>query len=313
MRIGIRHLPLRTVMALVITLCAYGGEIRERKTVTLARNETIAEFEGTNYHRCMGLTSLCPDQCGDSGTMANFRIIRYLKYEKLGEYGDPKSGRFAFLLEDNLKHAKVNRPIQDAVNALNQGDGVFLSWNHDYVTADGASGPQRPIVKLEAIAPAGTKTWMEQLDRVAGTRDALDHGPTIGSDEWMVAVSRKLGVYDAHGHGPDLHTEEWRSAAHRKAFSMEPASRIVVVYWDATGQTLRVTYDHSKNTVTLHMPQKDITLPQAVSGSGERYVVEDEEFWNKGGHASYRKGGVLIFEGNDRRELPEQQEAFNAP
>jgi membrane-bound inhibitor of C-type lysozyme len=237
--------------------------------------------------------------------MANFRIIRYLKYEKLGEYGDLKSDQFAFLLEDNLKHAKVDRLIQDAVTALNKGDGVLLSWNHDYVTVDGASGPQRPIVKLETIAPAGTKTWMEQLDLVVGTRDELDHGPTIGSDEWMVTVSRKLGVYDAHGHGPDLHTEEWRSAAHRKAFSLEPPSRIVVVYRAATGQTLRVTYDHSKNTVTLHMSQKDITLPQAVSASGARYAVGDEEFWNKGGHASYRKGGDLLFEGNDRRELAE--------
>ena len=221
MRIGIRQLPLRTAMVLILAACAYGGEIGERKTVTLARHETIAEFEGTNYHRCMGLTSMCPDQCGHSGTMANFRIIQYLKYEKLGEYGDPKSERFAFLLEDNLKHAKVDPLIQDAVTALNKGDGVLLSWNHDYVTVDGASGPQRPIVKLEAIAPAGTKRWMEQLDLVVGTRDALDHGPTIGSDEWMVTVSRKLGVYDAHGHGPDLHTEEWRTAVHRKAFSLE--------------------------------------------------------------------------------------------
>jgi membrane-bound inhibitor of C-type lysozyme len=305
MRIGLKQLSWQIAMVFVLGVCVNGSESAGKKTVTLTRHETVAEFLGTSFYRCMGATSRCPDECGASGTMVNFRISRYLKYEALRE-GDPKRDRFSFQLEDNLNHAKVDRPIQDAVASLNKGDGVLLSWNLDYVTVEGSSGPQRPIVKLEAIAPAGTKAWMEQLDIIVGTRDALDHGPTIGSDEWMVTVSRKLGVYDAHGHGPNLHTGEWRSAVHRKAFGLGPASRILVVYRAATGKELRVTYDHSRRTVTLHTSQKDITLPQVVSASGARYAVEDEEFWNKGGRASYRKGGALVFEGNDRRELAEQ-------
>ena len=117
----------------------------------------MAEFRGTNYHRCLGMTSLCPDQCGQSGTMANFKIIKYIAYEKFGEYGDPKSDNYAFLIEDNMGHLKVPETIRDTVYALKKGDTVLLSWNHDYVTIDGSSGPERPITKLEVIAPVVTR------------------------------------------------------------------------------------------------------------------------------------------------------------
>jgi hypothetical protein len=30
---------------------------------------------------------------------------------------------------------------------------VLLSWNHDYVTKQGTSSPERPIVKLEKVTP----------------------------------------------------------------------------------------------------------------------------------------------------------------
>ena len=29
---------------------------------------------------------------------------------------------------------------------------MLLNWNHDYVTKDGASGPERPLTKLEKIS-----------------------------------------------------------------------------------------------------------------------------------------------------------------
>ena len=124
---------------------------------TLARHATVAEFEGVSYHRCMGLTALCPDQCGESGSFATFKIIKYVKYEKLGEYGDPKCEQFMFLVEDNMKHPKVPAAIRDAVNALKKGDRVLLSWDHDYVTVNGSSGPERPVTKLEKL-PESTQS-----------------------------------------------------------------------------------------------------------------------------------------------------------
>jgi hypothetical protein len=170
----------------------------------------------------MGLTSLCPDKCGQSGTLATFRIVNYVAYDRLGEYGDPKCEEFAFLVEDNMKNPKVPVAIRDAVDSLKQGDIVLLSWNHDYVTVDGTSGPERPLAKLEKMADVGTQEWLHQIDRRAGVRDTAGHGPTIGSAEWMQAVSVKLGVYDKQGHGPTPDTDEWRNATHWKAFGFKP-------------------------------------------------------------------------------------------
>ncbi|MDD4180137.1 MAG: hypothetical protein PHE87_00745 [Victivallaceae bacterium] len=135
-------------MAFALSSCTVVEE-PNKSTRTLARHETVAEFQGTKYHRCLGMTSLCPDKCGASGTIAVFKIINYLDYNKFGEYGDPKSEQFVFLIEDNMKNLKVPVNIRDTVNSLKEGDIVHLSWDHNYVTTDGGSGPERPITKLE--------------------------------------------------------------------------------------------------------------------------------------------------------------------
>jgi len=212
---------LAVAVSLVLTGWTEGGERGAAKVDTLARHETVAEFRGTNYHRCLGLTSLCPDKCGQSRTLATFRIVNYVTYEKLGEYGDPKCEEFAFLVEDNMKHPKVPVAIRDAVNSLKQGDIVLLSWKHDYVTSEGGSAPERPLTRLEKLAPVGTQAWLNQIDRRAGVRDTAGHGPTIGSAEWMQAVSVKLGVYDKLQHGPTPDSEEWRNAIQWKAFGIK--------------------------------------------------------------------------------------------
>ncbi len=200
----------------------HGGEQGATKVDTLARHETVAVFRGAKQHRCMGLTSLCPNKCGHSGTLVTFKIVNYLSYERLGEYGDPKCDEFAFLVEDNMKRAKVPDDIRDAVSSLKQGDIVLLSWKHDYVTSKGGSAPERPLTRLEKIATVGTEAWRNQIDRRTGVRDAAGHGPTIGSKEWMQAVSAILGVYDNQGHGPTPDSEEWQYAIHWKAFGYMP-------------------------------------------------------------------------------------------
>jgi hypothetical protein len=218
---GINRLSWAIAFLLVLTGWAYGDEKGAAKVETLARHETVAEFRGTNYHRCLGLTTLCPDRCGESGTLATFRIVNYLNYEKLGEYGDPKCDAFAFLVENNMKHPKVPDDIRAAINTLKPGDLVLLSWKHDYVTSQGGSAPERPITKLKKIAPIGTQEWLNQIDRRAGVRDTNGRGPTIGSPEWMQAVSVNLGVYDNLQHGPSPDSEEWRNAIQWRAFGIK--------------------------------------------------------------------------------------------
>lgn len=121
------------------------------KRELLSAHDTQASFVGLKDHRCLGLTSLCPDRCGESGKLAVFKIVKYLDYKKPGEYGDPKQAEFMVLIEDNRKRPKVPAAIRDAILALKPGELVHLKWNHDYVTKDGSSFPERPIVMLEPL------------------------------------------------------------------------------------------------------------------------------------------------------------------
>jgi hypothetical protein len=120
----------------------------------LSAHETQATFDGLRPHRCMGLTSLCPDDCGHSGSLATFTITQYLRYEKHVEYGDPKQETFQILIEDNHGNLKVPPAIREAIMALKPGAAVRLDWNHDYVTREGSKSPERVIVKLEPLAAA---------------------------------------------------------------------------------------------------------------------------------------------------------------
>jgi hypothetical protein len=124
----------------------------QEKRELLSSHDTTAVFKGIKDHTCMGLTSLCPDRCGDSGKLATFDIVKYLNYQKPGEYGDEKQESFMVLIEDNMGKAKVSAAIRDAILALKPGDKVHLKWNHDYVTRDRSSFPERPIQEISIIA-----------------------------------------------------------------------------------------------------------------------------------------------------------------
>ena len=142
------------VLAIVltpITLSAADNPKGEKRDL-LANHETLAVFDGVDYRLCRGLTSLCPKECGDSGEFANFAIKTYLKYEKLGQYGDPEQQAFLVQVSDYHKKPKGDPKILKTVKGLKKGDYVLLSWHHDYVTKAGTSSPERPIVKLEAIS-----------------------------------------------------------------------------------------------------------------------------------------------------------------
>ena len=154
------------VIALV-TLPAAGAdapEERKERRELLANHETLAVFDGVNYRLCMGRTARCPKQCGDSGEFASFGIRKYLKYEKLGQYGDPEQKSFLVQVSDYDKKPKGDPKILETVRRLKKGDYVLLSWHHDYVTKEGTSSPERPIVKLEKI----DKAHAEKLLAVAG-------------------------------------------------------------------------------------------------------------------------------------------------
>ena len=117
------------------------------KRETLAVHETRAEFLGVENHVCRGLTALCPDRCGHSGKLATFRIVEYIRFESFSEYGK-KQEQFQLLIRDNMGNLKVDKTLAEAIDRFSPGDIVLLSWNHDYVTKNGSSGPERPVTRI---------------------------------------------------------------------------------------------------------------------------------------------------------------------
>jgi len=157
----------------LVTLAAAASdapEKRKEKRELLANHETLAVFDGVDYRLCRGRTARCPKECGDSGEFASFAIKKYLKYEKLGQYGDPEQKTFLVQVSDYDKKPKGDPKIFEAVKALKKGDYVLLSWHHDYVAKEGVSSPERPIVKLEKI----DKAKAEQLMAAASGSGAGD-------------------------------------------------------------------------------------------------------------------------------------------
>jgi hypothetical protein len=121
------------------------------KRELLSKHETVAEFTGLRYQQCRGLTTMCPDKCGSSGNFAHFRIIKYLAYEKPGQYGDPKGEEFVTQVDDNMGRVKLPAAQAELFKTLKPGDFVKLSWRHDYVTNANGSSPERPLTKVEKV------------------------------------------------------------------------------------------------------------------------------------------------------------------
>lgn len=153
---------LLALLLVTVSLSTFvnAGEKRE----LLSRHETVAVFTGAPFKKCLGLTTLCPDQCDGSGEFATFEIRGYLVYEKRGQYGDPKQGQFVVRISDYNKKPLGNPERRAVVAALKPGDFVLLAWNHDYVTRDGASSPERPVQNLKKISAAEAAELLKKAE-----------------------------------------------------------------------------------------------------------------------------------------------------
>ena len=127
----------------------------------LSKHETVAKFDGPKQQRCLFKTSLCPDRCGHGGTTGIFSIIKYLSYEKPGQYGDPKKVKYHVRVNDIVESTGLTPQVKVVYDDLREGELVLLSWNHDYVHTNGCSSPQRPITKLLKISKEEAEKMLE--------------------------------------------------------------------------------------------------------------------------------------------------------
>ena len=87
-------------------------------------------------------------------------------------------------------------------------------------------------------------------------------------------------------------------AATDQAASPAPQVLPPVVYVSASGERLTAVFDNAARTVHVTLPGgREVTLPQAVSGSGARYSDGKETFWEHHGDGTYSVGDKVVFEG----------------
>ena len=115
----------------------------------LSHHEAICIFQGIRRNPCMFRTALCPDRCGHSSDVAFFAVEKYLKYEKLGEYGDDKQD--IFTTEVNKPVYRQDPSIAEKIKTLNQGQKVKIVYDHLYVKDDSCQRPERPFISLEVL------------------------------------------------------------------------------------------------------------------------------------------------------------------
>jgi hypothetical protein len=147
------------VLALAAMSTGENREPPEDKRQVLSEHRTVAQLTALEAKTCRGRTALCPDRCGHSGEFADFKIVAYLHYAKLGEYGDPKAERFTVQVADNHGVLKLPKATADAIRGMKPADHLLLDWRHEYVTRPEEGGgsssfPERPLAKVQPITPA---------------------------------------------------------------------------------------------------------------------------------------------------------------
>jgi membrane-bound inhibitor of C-type lysozyme len=79
-----------------------------------------------------------------------------------------------------------------------------------------------------------------------------------------------------------------------------PSSNVIqATFVCPDGTELPTVFDNDADTVTVGLPDGEVTLPRAISASGARYANEDESivFWNKGDEAMVQVNGDIVYQG----------------
>ena len=92
-----------------------------------------AKFEGITFHRCMGRTALCPEECGQSGNMASFKVINYQDLVVNGEAGREKLEHYQVLIS-NFHKIDIDKSYVSDIKNLQNGDEVTIYLEYVYDT-----------------------------------------------------------------------------------------------------------------------------------------------------------------------------------
>ncbi len=100
---------------------------------------------------CMHRTALCPDRCDHAKHLAIFKVTKYLRYDKPGQYGDEET--HTIYVDVDPRHKPIQQPddIIGKITALKKGDKVEIHWTHYYIKDDHGAYPERPIMSIKPL------------------------------------------------------------------------------------------------------------------------------------------------------------------
>lgn len=109
-----------------------------------------ATFEGVTFQTCHGRTARCPETCGDSGNMANFKVDAYETFVVNGESGTEKLNDFHVLISDFHKK-DLQKPYVSVVKSLKKGDKVKVHVDFVYNTTKNIVEPVVDIISITKL------------------------------------------------------------------------------------------------------------------------------------------------------------------
>ena len=122
-----------------------------RSVQLLSRHDVLATFAGIQPSPMAGMQR---DTGGTVHEWARFDVTEYVEYEKPGQYGDAQKDKFMCELP------KQSPEIRRIVETLQPGHNIRLAWNHNYVTENGASFPERTIVRIDRLVGGVSPAWL---------------------------------------------------------------------------------------------------------------------------------------------------------
>lgn len=101
----------------------------------------IAKFKQIKFHTCLGLTTLCPKECGNSGNYAIFNVSSYKTHIINGEAGTEKLSTYNIQISDYYKN-EIKEDYVNFIKKLKPDDEVTIYVDYIYDTT-------KPTVKTE--------------------------------------------------------------------------------------------------------------------------------------------------------------------
>ncbi len=129
-----------------------GNEAKESNMINefTTRHVFIAELEKTEYATCMGMTSMCPKECGNSGEFVHFKTVKYIAHLGKGQARQEKMDHYRIQRSDYYKKP-LTAPHLNVLKDLKAGDQVKITVEYVYDTTKSVVRTVEHIISIEKV------------------------------------------------------------------------------------------------------------------------------------------------------------------